>query len=299
MAGSDNSPRVVLAVDGTDWAGWEEVVINRSLERVAGNFELALTDRWVNQPERRPIKPNMACTVAIDGETVITGWIDDVEQSYDAETHRMMVRGRDRTGDLFDCAAFHRPFEINGLRLDSIAQRLCAPFNIPVRAQVDVGKAFGRFSIQPGETAWEAIERGCRQRAILPMPDGSGGLLLTRAGEGGLAAGALRVGENVLGCQLTRTGKELFSEYIVLGQQGSSSSLDILRPGAVDRPGARPVRRGQVRRACWAAPLASSRPCLACWAGRSRRRRQSRPPRTRASAPTRAPMGPPASATAR
>lgn len=173
--------RVVLSVDGTDWAGWTELEIARSVERVAGGFVLGLTERWSGQDKPRPIRPGLACTVAIDGEVLITGWIDDVEHRYDHQARVLAVRGRDRTGDLFDCAAVHRPFEILGLKLDAIATRLCQPFNIPVTAQVDVGRPFARFAIQPGESVWEAIERGCRQRAILPMPDGKGGLLLTRA----------------------------------------------------------------------------------------------------------------------
>jgi len=227
--------RVVLTVDGTDWAGWTELEIVRSVERVAGAFVLALTDRWVGQAERRPIRQGLACTVAIDGEVLITGWIDDVEHRYDHQARQLIVRGRDRTGDLFDCAALHRPFEILGLKLDAIATRLCAPFNIPVTAQVDVGRAFPRFAIQPGESVWEAIERGCRQRAVLPMPDGKGGLLLTRAGEGGDAPAPLRLGGpdgNILACQMTLSAKELFSEYVVMGQQASLGAWAAFVPGA-------------------------------------------------------------------
>lgn len=240
--------RVVLQVDGTDWAGWTELEIARSVERVAGGFVLVLTDRWADQAERRPINPGLACTLAVDGEVLITGWIDDVQHSYDAETHRLVVRGRDKTGDLFDCAAVHRPFEILGLKLDAIATRLCQPFGIPVRAQVDVGRAFPRFAIQPGETVWEAIERGCRQRAVLPMPDGKGGLLLTRAGEAGEAAAPLKLGwpgGNILACQMTRSAKELFSEYIVMGQQASANFGEIFVPGAstVERAPSSPSAR--------------------------------------------------------
>lgn len=233
--------RVALSVNGTDWAGWTALEIVRSVERVAGGFVLGLTERWAGQPEPRPIRQGQSCTLAIDGEVLITGWIDDVEHAYDAETHTLVVRGRDRTGDLFDCAAVHRPFEILGLKLDAIARRLCAPFNIPVTAQVDMGRPFGRFAIQPGETVWEAIERGCRQRAVLPMPDGKGGLLLTRAGEAGTAAGPLKLGGddgNILTGQMTQSAKELFSEYRVMGQQASSSAFNVFQPGAVDRPGA-------------------------------------------------------------
>jgi prophage tail gpP-like protein len=236
--------RVVLSVDGQDWAGWTQLEIVRSLERVAGGFVLGLTERWAGQSEPRPIRRGMACSLAIDGETLITGWIDDVEHAYDATTASLVVRGRDGTGDLFDCAAVHRPYEILGLTLDAIARRLCAPFNISVTAVVDMGRPFGRFAIQPGETVWDAIERGCRQRAVLPMPDGKGGLLLTRAGEAGPSAAPLRLGGpegNILTGRMTQSAKELFSEYIVMGQQASGSAFDVFTPGSSDRPEQRPM----------------------------------------------------------
>ncbi|WP_431282726.1 phage baseplate assembly protein [Humitalea sp. 24SJ18S-53] len=231
--GRQGTTRVALTVDGTEWAGWTELEVSRSMERTAGAFALGLTERWVGQPEPRPIKQGMACTVAIDGDVLVSGWIDDVEYAYDATSHQLVVRGRDKTGDILDCAAYQRPFEMGGLKLDEIARRLCAPFNIPVIAQVDMGRPIPRFAVQPGETVFDAIERGCRQRAVLPMPDGKGGLLLTRAGLGGPAAAALKLGGddgNIISGKLTLSAKELFSDYIVMGQASSTNAFTVFGP---------------------------------------------------------------------
>lgn len=223
----DATTRVVLKLAEREWSGWTELEITRSIERVAGAFVLGVTERWVGQSERLPLRPGASCTLSVDGEVLITGWVDDVETNYDDATHQIVVKGRDRTADLFDCAAVLRPFEMGGLKLDGIARRLCQPFNIPVTAQVDVGRPFPRFAIQPGEKAWEALERACRQRAILPMADGKGGLLLTRAGMGGEAAGLLKLGGddgNIKAGSTTLSAMELFSDYIVMGQQAPASA---------------------------------------------------------------------------
>jgi prophage tail gpP-like protein len=244
---AQGTSRVVLTVGETEWGGWTALEIVRSIERVAGAFTLAVTERWPGQSERRAIRPGMACSLAVDGETLITGWIDDVEPSYNAEKHVLAVRGRDRSADLFDCAAMRRPFEMGGLRLDQIATQLSAPFNVPVRAVVDMGRPFPRFAIQPGENVFDAIERGCRQRAVLPVPDGFGGLLLTRAGEGGEAAGPLRLGGddgNIKGGATTFSAKELFSDYIVMGSAAAPSALGVVfgpNPNQAEGPGVAPT----------------------------------------------------------
>lgn len=225
----EGTTRVTLGIGDAEWDGWTELEITRSIERVAGAFALGLTERWPGQTERRQIRMGMACKLAVDGEVLITGWIDDVEINYDATSHQLVVRGRDSTGDLFDSKLGDRPFEFGGLKLDEIAQRICRPFGITVTAQVDMGRPFPRFAIQPGESPFEAIERGCRQRAILPVADGRGGLLLTRAGMGGEAAAPLQLGGddgNILSGGTTMSMADLHSEYIVLGSAAAPSALN-------------------------------------------------------------------------
>lgn len=214
--------RVALKIDGTDWLGWKAVQITLSMEQGANTFQLGLTDQWAGTA-RRAIGPGATCSVALDGEIVIKGAVDDVDVSYDAESHDLTVRGRDATGDLIDSAILP-PFEYRDLTLTEIASRIAAPFSIPVSAEVDVGKPFERFAVQPGETGWEAIERAARMRAILGMADGRGGLLLTRAGIG-KAPAPLVLGGNVISAQGQFTFKDRFSQYHALGQQEGSDAF--------------------------------------------------------------------------
>ena len=118
---------------------------------------------------------------------VITGYVDDVSPAYSATGHDVTVDGRDATsqGDLVDCSAIHQPGEwrVSGT-LEAIVTILAKPFGIPVKAECDTGTAFRKFRIEEGETAFEAIERACRMRAVLAAGDGKGGLRIIRAGSG-------------------------------------------------------------------------------------------------------------------
>lgn len=214
-------PDVALNVGGSAWGGWTQIRIQRGIEQVAGRFTLGLTERWPGQESAREIRPGDSCTVGIDGETVVSGFVDDIEASFGASERGITVSGRDRTGDLVDCSAENKPGEWAGRRLDRIAADLCRPFGVKVSVAVDAGKAFGKFTIQKGETAWEALERAARQRGLLLVADGRGGLVITRASVGRLVA-TLSEGENLLSARGTYSMRDRFSRYTALGQTAGS-----------------------------------------------------------------------------
>jgi prophage tail gpP-like protein len=153
-----------------------------------------------------------------------------VRVQYDDAAHDVSVAGRDKAADLWDCAAsVDGPFEFSGLSLLEIAQRLASPYGVEVRAEASVGAAFPRFGIQPGETAWDAIERGARQRAVLPVADGLGGLLLTRAGTS-RAAGSIELGRNTLKSDASFSHRDRFSKTVALGQAERGQDDDHFGP---------------------------------------------------------------------
>lgn len=190
---------VALTVDGAIYRGWRAAKVSMGLDAAAAEISLELAERWAGAPDtaaiRRTIRPGAAFSIALEGETVVEGFIDTLEVTYDQAQHTLTITGRERTGDLVDCAAqVDGPHEFRAVGLEEAVRRLCQPYGIRVRAQGALGRPFARFAIQPGETAWEAISRAARERAVIATGDGRGTLLLTRAGEGGEAAGALRLG---------------------------------------------------------------------------------------------------------
>ena len=226
---------VELIIDGTAFGGWESIGVNRSIETISGAFDLAVTEKSPFDPTDRRIRTGAPCSVAVDGETVITGYVDEIDVSENATTSSVTIRGRDRAADLVDCAAVHKPAEWLKRTLDAIARDICAPFGISVSVSTDVGKPFPRFSINQGEKAFAAIERMCRQRAVLPVSNGRGGIELTRAGTG-RAAGSLVRGDNVIGASGQNSDRGRFSEIIVRGDNE-------LQPGWKPEAGTEPENR--------------------------------------------------------
>ncbi len=215
---------VFLVINGTRYGGWKDVEITRSMETLSGRFRLGLTERWPGQTLSRPIGLSDSCTVRIGSDIVITGYIDDIEQSYDANTHTLTITGRDKSGDLVDCSARHSPGQWKNQPLETIVRDLTSPFGINVATAVPTGEVFKTFALEQGETVLEAIERLCKLRGLLCIPDGLGNLLITRT-DAAQSAVALITGENILKGSIRHSAKDQFSEITVKGQtEGSDTS---------------------------------------------------------------------------
>ena len=236
---------IVLKIDGLDWRGWESVEFERAIDRAATAFQLSVTEKWAGQKARRPILPGGEYELLLDGEKVAAGYIDAVAVDYDTASHTIRPQARDRVGDVVDCAAVvDGDHEWYGLTLTEIAARLCKPYGVAVRADVDVGAPIARFAIQPGEAAWDAIERAARFRAVLPTSDGLGTLVLTRAGRAGHIGGALMLGRHIKQASATFSNTERHSLVVVRGQQEATDDLDGL---AQTQPEGRAHDRGIAR----------------------------------------------------
>ncbi len=212
---------VTLTVGGAVHGGWTQVTARRSIETIAGAFEIGVTERWPGQQAARAIALGDACSLALGGDTVITGYVDEVSPAIEGDSHSVSLRGRDATGDLVDCSAERAGGEWINVLLARIVADLAQPFGIQVTVATDLGRPFKKFAIEQGETAYEAIERACRQRAVLPISDGLGGLALTNSGAEG-AATALIEGENILSARGTYSLLDRYSAYTVKGQATGS-----------------------------------------------------------------------------
>ena len=263
-----------LSIGGTVYGGWTEVSVMRTIEAAAGTFSLSVSERWPGQETPRQILPGARAALALNGDTVISGFVDAVAPSYDAESHDVRIEGRDAAGDLVDCSAETSPGEWLDARIDEIARALAAPYGVPVTAAAPAGEPFRKFRIEEGETVWEAIERGCRMRALLAASDGKGGLALFRP-PGSRAAVALERGVNILSASMTADHRDRYAHYVVLAQQAGNDFLDPgqtahIRAEAAD-PGVRASRRlillaeqgtdlaGAQERADWEASVRAAR----------------------------------------
>jgi prophage tail gpP-like protein len=214
----NRSPVVQLKVNGQIYSGWTSVDIQRSIETIAGGFSVTMTDYDPALQVIQNVAPGDACELLVDGETIITGYVDETGPEFDADTHEVKVVGRDKTGDMVDCAAYV-PLKTPGWFAAGtsplqIATQIAQPFGISVRQDVDSGTV-GQFALQTEETAFAAIDRMAKDVGVLPVSDGLGGVLLTRGGTGG-SFSPLEEGVNMLAAKGSVNWRDRFSHYFAL-----------------------------------------------------------------------------------
>lgn len=203
---------VELKVDGQVFGGWKRISVQRSIEQIAGGFVLEVTQRWPGVDVPVGLREGLACEVLLDGETVITGYIDTYEPEMTDTTSFIRVEGRDKTGDLVDSSAMHKTGQWHNATLATIVRDIAKPFGIAVKIAPGLkqGDVFKSFALEDGEKAFDAIDRACRLRAVLCTSTPLGELLLTLASTE-QAGAALVEGVNVKRWHATHTWKERHS----------------------------------------------------------------------------------------
>ena len=214
---------LTLKVDSQIYGGWKSIKIQRGMRRFAGTFELELTDKWANSKTKRVVKEDSPCVIEIDGETIITGYTDDVLTNYDDKSHSLTVNGRSKTGDLVDCSA--NKFDYPNMDLAAIAKKECAVFGIKVVVECDVGEPFKNASRDVAETYHEFLAKLATYRAVHLTSNAQGDLVIARASKEKIST-ALILGENILTGSGKRSKRDRFHTYTVTGQQAGDDFIN-------------------------------------------------------------------------
>lgn len=210
------SNTVTLRTDGRLFTGWTSVSVTRSIESVAGYFELG-----VNVPpgtDLSGLAPGKKFTLEIEGQIVCTGYIDSRRRQMTADSMKITVAGRDKTADLIDCAAVYSGGQWKKRTLEQIARDLCAPYGVTVRWELsdkESSAAFPGFTLDHSETVYEALVRASRARGVLMTSNAAGELVFSRAAS--TATDELVLGENLLTLDFEEDFRDRFSEYTVKG----------------------------------------------------------------------------------
>ena len=226
---------VELRINGRKYCGWKSFNLKRSIDSLCGAFSVEASDLFSGNPKDWNIKIGQSCSIYINNQLTLSGYIDDVHIKYEEDSHMINVIGRDNTADLVDCS--HYPYgestlnqvsEWKSKSICKIIQYLCDPFQIKVVLEdFNVAKIvsnniktdtenFSTFNIGE-QSVGELISKICMTRAILPVCYGDGCLTLTRAGNG-YSSDALADGVNILSAELIQSNKDRYSHYVVKGQ---------------------------------------------------------------------------------
>ena len=212
---------LTLRIGGKAFAGWEVVQVQRTMEALCGSFRLE-----VSAPGpigSFPINQGARCEIFIGPDLYLSGYVDRLSSRYSKRDHGFTVEGRDLAQDLVDGSPSGLDWEYYNVGLLELGVLLAQPFGVEVKLQAGVGDVpvFGRFAINPGETAHDALERACRLREFLLVSDALGTVWITRAGTRRATAGITADGP-VEAVRWASDWSGRFHHYIVMGQTPGS-----------------------------------------------------------------------------
>lgn len=200
------------------YTSWTDIAVSKRIDALTASFSFSFVDEWSQENISWPFRPGLPVVASLQKKQVVKGYIDDMQISFDKESRSITLSGRDNTGDLVDCAAgINSKFEFLKQTIFQIATVLVQPFGIAVIDMAGDQTTFDRWTIDPGETVFENLERAARKVGVLFRSDGRGNLVIEKIGKY-RADTPLIEGQNILGGSASYDVSKSFSEYIVQGQ---------------------------------------------------------------------------------
>lgn len=215
--------KIELYLNEHIFSGWTRLSVFRSLESMSGQFDLGIAIR--PEDDVSQIKPGSKIQLKMNGQTVITGYLDSLSQSISGESKEISVSGRDKTADLVDCSVIHQSYHFKNQTLQQIAEVICKPFGIKVVWQATepgANEKMNVWQVEPGETAFDTLSKAARHKGVLVTSNVDGDLVFTDPSD--TVVGEFKLGENVLELELNDDWTQRFSLYRVIGdaEQGGA-----------------------------------------------------------------------------
>lgn len=191
---------ISLEVNNQTYSNFLSYSIEKDIENLCGTFslEISASDEFGDLP----ITPNDAIRVTIDGEPVITGYVDEMTIDYSAESHTISLTGRDKTADFVDSKLDSKTFSppIGFEELLRKLLRIVGYQVVPIPTRIGLSATSNQISIinnygpipqfttaegiqlRSSESAYELIKRCAEKRQILVNSDGNGNIVINRIG---------------------------------------------------------------------------------------------------------------------
>lgn len=226
MPTQNNLDKVELLIAGRVHSDWTSYEIDSDLLTPADAWNVSLGMSGNEMPP--DVTPGAEVIVKVDGQTVLTGRIDEVTHAVNKNSHTFTMSGRDNAAALLDCAA--PIFSAQQATLKELMAALTKDFGkFKTRINADQTRLRKKVAIDPGDTAWNALARIAEANGLWPWFDPDGTLVIGGPDYSVQPAGTLIMrrngdGNNVLSLTKTESVADRFSKVTVYGQMPGNST---------------------------------------------------------------------------
>lgn len=224
---------ITLTIGGNTHADWKNYRIESDLMLPADAWSVSLGGMSaLTLPSGKRIQFPPALTAALPGakvdvrlgdDLVMRGVVDSLDEDISKTAHSVDLAGRDLAGQLLDCSA--PIFTAELISLPALVKKIVSPFGITqVRIDASAPLTRTKVNVEPGDTAWSALQRVAEANGLYPWFEPSGVLVIGRPDYTTTPVGTLIMRmikpeqNNILSAHRSRCLHDVYSEVAVLGQ---------------------------------------------------------------------------------
>ena len=224
-----------LEINGVEYTNFTEANVTLALDTLANDFSF---DAVLPDGEDLNIKGGDACTITVDGDLVLTGYVENITGHYTASGHNVVITGRDKTSDLIDSSIDVIDDIRDSVTLKEIIEKVIAHIGADIAvvnnaAPAPFNKAEDIIAPLPGDNAFMFVEQYAQKRQVILTSNAAGDVVITNSQEtsgGGVLQNAIKSNtNNIVEASWSYMAGNLFNRYINKGQ---------LDPVALDFAGA-------------------------------------------------------------
>jgi prophage tail gpP-like protein len=216
------------------YEGWTNINIEKSLENLSGSFSLGMTQLFNtdNVINGFTAKEGDGCIITIDDNIILTGFIDNLDIGYSADSHSIQVSGRDKASDLIDSSLIgnsdlNAPYDAQQL-VEHILRLLGLNLEVFLTTGTDI--IYNEdFDSGAGKNAWEQLDKYLQKKSLFATTDVAGDINLFRGSFGQTNQSLFHLIQggnvnNILRGNKTSSINQRFNKISVLSQSSSLTS---------------------------------------------------------------------------
>lgn len=225
---------ITIEVNGIQYDGFTDAEIEITLDTISGRFQA--TSTTLTQVIS-PFSVGQECVVRVDDEEVITGYIEQINVTYDAESHDIVISGRDKTADVIDSSTPEKNEFQSDLSLQGIIEKTLSNAGIADIGVIDKVGDLTNFttgdisSSDTGETIFEFLRALAEKKQVFLTTDGQGNIVISRSsGEGdieNLISDPLNTSSNILSGLVVYESQDRFNNVQVKSQSNNSGAVSL------------------------------------------------------------------------
>lgn len=225
---SDNN--IQIEIDGNNLSDYIDGSVSIQLDQFCNSFNFTTTKSLVGEYN---IFPEETCRIFINGKVAITGVIDSVSPSEDADSSTVSVSGRDRTCDVVDSDL---PIGISlsgNFTLQTVIEKVLTALgltDIKVVNEIDDLRSFTSADIVSAEVdknCFDFINEYAQKVSALLVTNAEGNIVITRAGSKRYSDKLLNdIGNednNIISSSAGYDYSQRYNKYIVYSQSNTNT----------------------------------------------------------------------------